>query len=195
MPILTLNASDLDTGWAFFKVLATMVHPDNPRYREELLAIVWAHALPRVIETIKDPGIKETREIATQTFFLLPIRDPITAIQVLRQAPSEDTVYARLKKAFYQGYVAGRLLQLMISIQMTGYAPSLEKAVFLMERILFEARTQTGKKVPHSRKEIYKAWGAFKSVAHFWSAFYISYPQDQVEALSHPYGQEHHAHR
>jgi len=36
---------------------------------------------------------------------------------------------------------------------------------------------------------------AMKSVAHFWSAFYISYPQDQVEALSHPYGQEHHAHR
>jgi hypothetical protein len=52
-----------------------------------------------------------------------------------------------------------------------------------MEDILAEGRTQTGKKVPRSRKEIYKAWREFKSVTHFWAAFYLKFPQDQVEGL------------
>jgi hypothetical protein len=45
MRIITLEALDLEIGWAFFKVLATMVHPNDPRSREEFLAIVWARTL------------------------------------------------------------------------------------------------------------------------------------------------------
>src|SRR5262245_40098071 len=182
MRIITLEALDLEIGWAIFKVLATMVHPNDARSREEFLAIVWARLLPR-FEAVCKEAFKDAGEIATLAFFTLPLCDPSMAIQALRQAPSEDKVLDQMARAFYGGYVAGRILQWMIHMQMAGDAPSVEKAIFLMEHMLAEARTQTRKKVPHSRKELYKAWREFKSVSHFWAAFYIKYPQDQIEAL------------
>jgi hypothetical protein len=179
MRILRLDAGDLDSGWAFFKVIAAMLHPENARAREEFLAIIWARLSAHVKEGITDAG-----ERAAIASFLLSICDPFAVIQVLRQAPSEDKVFQQLPRAFYAGYVAGRLLQLMMQMQESGYAPSVEKAVFVLEHLLAEARTLSGKKVPRSRKELYKTWRAYKSAAHFWAAFYIRYPQDQVEALA-----------
>jgi hypothetical protein len=191
MRILTLNAFDLDIGWALFKVVATMVHPENARARAEFLAIRWAGILARTKDAFKEAGVKDAGEIATLVSFRLPIGDPAAAIQLLCQASSEDKVSYQTARAFYGGYVAGRILQLMIQMQMTGYAPSVEKAVFVLEHMLAEARTLSGKKVPRSRKELYKAWRAFKSVAHFWAVFYIKYPQDQVEPLGTTGLQEH----
>ena len=103
-----------------------MVHPNNPSARE-LLAIVWARLLACAKDTFKEAGVKDDGRISSTGIYnaahLPPrCRDP----GVTPGAPSEDKVFAQVK-AFYQGYVAGRILQLMGRMQIAGEVPSVEK--------------------------------------------------------------------
>jgi hypothetical protein len=166
MPILTLAPWELETGWAACRVFATMVHPENERWRQELLAIFGVQCLA----DLEDAG-----ETAAVEFYTQHIFNPTVGVRVLRHAPPQEGVFARVAKAGYGGGVAGDILLFMIQMQMAGYLPSVEKAVFLMKTRLAEGQTPAGKTLPASRKEILKAWVGYKSVAHFWAAFNLEF--------------------
>lgn len=162
MPTLTLEDCELPSAWGLQKVYVTMCHPDEARWREELLTILGVQWL-EAYATVSDHAMIA---FITQHCF-----NPTIPWRVLRDAPPQAEVLARAGKAHTRGSSAGDILMFMLQIQVGEYPPSVSKAIFLMQEMLTDGQRPAGKGLPASRKEIYKIWGAYKSVAHFWAAF------------------------
>jgi hypothetical protein len=151
MPDLELNGNSFDAFWMY----ASMAHPDNERYREELVAALVCRC---ILDSKNDEDSGD-------------VEIPGSVLRTLLNAPSYENVIKRATNAADGGSVAGDVLLYVAEMHLTKHKePSVRKAIYLAEDYLANAANGYGKKGASSDISIRKHWEKYKPVAHLWAA-------------------------
>jgi hypothetical protein len=154
MPVLPIEDAPSDTYMAAV-VYAFATYPKNEAKRDEVIATFFAGVLTRRPEY--RPLLEDFN--AKNPWFFPAVHRAGTPEKVMK-ATAEEHV---------SGWTCGDLLLLMLSA--AAHHPELDatttKALWVMSELYRGAKSRTGATVSTSRRYIWKAWGKFKTVAHF----------------------------
>jgi hypothetical protein len=154
MPVLPIGNAPSDL-WIWLVLYAFTAYPEDEEKRDEVIATQFAETL------MKRP---ETRPMldgfAAENPWFLP---------ALHRADKPDKVLKMAADELVSGWACGEMLVLMLSAAV--HHPDLDvtptKTVWAMSKFHSGGKSQTGATVSASTRYIWKAWGKFKTMAHF----------------------------
>src|SRR5262249_13496497 len=162
MPIFDLG------GWPHvhaalpgYRILATMIYPQDDRSREELLATLVARFYAMTIDT---PEAWTQPPSVAQVGLLLLARD---------RGGSQDDVFQGVHQVAPRGSVAGEALMLIRQMAAHGDEGSVNKACHILAQAGKAKRlTGGGMRIPFTNPTALRdnAWMPYRSVAHLWAA-------------------------
>ncbi len=120
MPTLEIEkCQERFTEWTVLKVQAVMIHPHNPKWRQELLAMELAKRFADHRLTVQS----HLAELTSQFF------------QTLLEIPPRQKYTERNGKGMARGHIAGHILLLLKQMeQIENCAGSLNRAMFLYKK-------------------------------------------------------------
>jgi len=154
-PVLEITDGNGQLLWdAPFRLLATMLHPEDPEKRRQYFEVLLASA---VLEARSEDVPREL------------------IVQASNRMRLADAILKRAHASAYGAAVTGDLLLTVITAAL--YSPrdaSLERAIRAWGEDQVRGKTGTGGRVAASPSAIKAAWSRFKSVAHLCAAFRLS---------------------
>lgn len=156
----TLDLGDWEYGQigrvaTSYKILAVMLHPDNPAYQKEYLVSV----VVKWLADLEEAGESETFKVAKDVLL------PEGSFKTLLRTPSPTEMSKRVDRVSRQGQVAGDILYHIIQLEKNDHRGSVNKAEHLLKLIYRDVP-----QAPHNHKDIWNFWTAYKSVSPFWAA-------------------------
>jgi hypothetical protein len=156
MPVL--NIVDKDGGLNLFaptEVLSVILYPDDEGKREEFL-------VSGVVRTLLELSDEEKRNKVLKAA-------AVGFIPVLWRSPDPDTIIRRAVSYAGSSWVAGEMLLFMLSVAIhhPEHEVSPTKAVYTLSQVLEGGDTFGGESAAVKERTLWKAWGRFKSAAHF----------------------------
>lgn len=156
MPVLPIEDAPSDAHRAVI-VYAFTTYPKDEAKRDEVIATYFADVL------MKRPEYRPVLDaFASDNPWFTP---------ALHRAGTPEDVLKETAREHSSGWACGELLVLMLSA--AAHHPELDvtptKALWVVSELYRGAKSQTGATVSASTRYIWKAWGKFKTVAHFYA--------------------------
>jgi hypothetical protein len=140
-----------------------MIYPDDRKLREEFVIRCTVDIDISLASRPNDIGFTE-RWLGG---ILSDILTPIGGLSALSRGPALDDILKSAAGQLFPGTVAGIILWYILRLEKSGCGGSVRKAIGLIQKMC------EGAPIPQSRSEIYDNWSKYKSVSHFWSAFFV----------------------
>lgn len=152
------------------RVYAYMAHPRSEISRLQFLARMTEQVVAHVQPVLEEryPADLASAVLGAQLGRWL---QPLGGFPRLTTAPSAERVGDRLVESVWPGSVAGDVLTYLHRMEVSGFKPSVNKAVAISVRYLTRAVDLRGATGGRSPRYVREQWEAFKPSVHLWAAY------------------------